>query len=88
MAFLHFHVIGELWILPLPLRLPPVHILVFCLPPIKCPNLSGQFKTFQMIVNIFYVNVDYGRQNDKFIMPIIYIQISKDCFNQLSLGLF
>lgn len=53
---------------------------------IKCPNLSGQLKTFRMIVNIFYANVYSVRQKDKFISSTQ--KASRDCFNQLSLGLF
>lgn len=53
---------------------------------IKCPNLSGQLKTFGMIVNIFYASVYYVRQKDKFISSIQ--KASRDRFHQLSLGLF
>lgn len=39
-----------------------------------------------MIVNIFYANVYYVRQKDKFISSTQ--KASRDRFNQLSLGLF
>lgn len=48
--------------------------------------MFGQLKTFRMIVNIFYANVYYVRQKDKFISSTQ--KASRDRFNQLSLGLF